>query len=329
MTHVAILGPTTLLGKELREALASRRHLWSRLTLLAGSAEEAGTVTESDGSAALVPAADPAALADADLIFACGELAHDLPLVRGRMAEGSPGATAILMAPAARAEHGVPVVAAIDPGAARAGEILVSPHPAAIALAYLLAPLTRADAGFSLAGASATVVQPASLLGTQALDDLLEQTRDIVAMTGERRETVFGRQLAFSLYPAPEGGGGLAELTRRVCGTDLPLAVHALQGSIFHGLSCSLFLRFRSDPGEEALRAALGGQRHVLLSAADAPADEIPAPIDTAAHEEVLVGSVRPDPEHPGGYWIWAVLDNLVRGGALNAVEIAELVAPR
>ena len=58
-----------------------------------------------------------------------------------------------------------------------------------------------------------------------------------------------------------------------------------------------------------------------------AAAGDVPAPIDAAAQEEVLVGSVRADPDYPGGYWIWAVLDNLVRGGALNAVEVAELVA--
>lgn len=327
MTHVAILGPTTLLGKELREILERRRDLWDRLTLFAGSAEEEGTVTEAAGAAALVAAADPTALADVDLVFACGELDHDLPVVRRRIEEGPPGATGVLTSPEARVEHGVPVVAAIDSEAARAGAILVSPHPAAVALAYLLAPLTRPESGFSVDGASATVVHPASLLGGGALDDLLDQARDVLTMSGERRETVFGRQLAFNLYPAAGGAAGIADLARAVCATDLPLAVHPLQAGIFHGLSCSLFVRFRTDPGEEALREALTAQRHVRLSAAGVPEDEVPGPIDAAAREEVLVGSVRADPDHPGGYWIWAVVDNLVRGGALNAVEIAEQLA--
>jgi len=325
MTHVAILGPTTLLGQELRQALERRRHLWDRLTLLAGSAEEEGTVTESAGAATLVAAATPDALADADLIFACGVLENDLPLVRRRVEAG--GATAILLAPEARAEHGLPVVAGIGPDAPPAGAILVSPHPAAIALAYLLAPLAGPSAPFGAAGASATVVQPASMLGSQALGDLLDQTRDLLTMAGDRRKSVFARQLAFSLYPVPEGSGGLAELARRASGTDLPLAVQVLQGAIFHGLSCSVFVRFASDPGAQRLRKALAGQWHVRVSPAGAAAHEVPAPIDAAAQEELLVGSVRPDPDHPNGYWIWAVVDNLVRGGALNAVEIAERLA--
>lgn len=326
MTHVAILGPTTLLGRELREALGKRRRLWDRLTLLAGSAEEEGTVTESAGVAALVEPADLEALAEADLVFACGSLDHDLPLVHRRIAEGAPGATAILLSPEARAEHGVPVVAGIDPAAAHPGSVLVSPHPAAVVLSYLLAPLAGPSSGFSAEGAAATVVQPASMLGAQALDDLLDQTRDLLTMTGERRSTLFGRQLAFSLYPAPEGSAGLADLARQVSGIELPLAIQSLQGAIFHGLSCSLFVRFRSDPGVEALRDALAAQRHVRVSDAGVAVGEEPAPIDAAAQEEVLVGSVRADPGHPGGYWIWAVVDNLTRAGAMNTVEIAELV---
>lgn len=328
MTHVAILGPTTLLGKELREQLEARRDLWERITLLAGASDEEGAVTEVAGAAALVGPAAADALASADLVFACGELDHDLPLVRGRLESGPPGATAVLLSPAARVEHGVPVVAAIDPAPARPGGVLVSPHPAAIVLAYLLAPLTRPEAGLDLASASATVVQPASMLGSQGLDDLFAQSRDVLAMTGERRATVFERQLAFSLYPTPEGAAGISELARRVSRTEVPLAVESLQGAIFHGLSCSLFLRFGSDPGVEAVRAALATQPHLRLSPVDAEPGEMPAPIDVAAEEEILVGAVRPDPGHPQGYWIWAVVDNLVRGGALNAVEIAELLAP-
>lgn len=325
MTHVAILGPTTLLGQELRQTLERRRALWDRMTLLAGSAEEEGTVTESAGSAALVAAASAETLADADLVFACGSVEHDLPLVRQRIEAG--GASAILLSPEARVEDGLPVIAGIGSDPPPRGEILISPHPAALALGYLLAPLVGPAAPFGAEGATATVVQPASMLGSRGLEDLLDQTRDLLSMTGERRETVFARQLAFSLYPVPEGSGGVAELARRATGVTAPLAVQVLQGAIFHGLSCSLFLRFASDPGAERLREALAAQKHVRLSPVDVAADEVPAPIDAATQEEVLVGSVRPDPDHPGGYWIWAVVDNLVRGGALNAVEIAERLA--
>lgn len=314
--RVAILGPTTLLGRELREVLAGREGFSQEPTLLAVSEEEVGAVTEAGGRATLVSRAEPDALEGADLVFSCGPVEHDLPLLGERPSE----TTAILLSPDATTAHGEPVVPGVNPGAARPGEILVSPHPAALALAYLLAPL----AGLGLEGASATTVQPVSLLGARGIDDLLDQTRDLLAMTGDRRESVFERQLAFNLYPAPEGSADLAELARRTTGLETPLAIQALQGAVFHGLSCSLFVRFGKDLGAQAVREALAGQEHVTLSEAVPP-----GPIEAAAREDLLVGSVQADPGHPGGYWIWAVMDNLTRGGALNAVEVAELTGGR
>lgn len=326
MSHVAIVGPTTLLGREVRDLLDDRRELAEHVTLLAASDEEVGAVSETQGRAALVAAADPEALAGVDLLFACGDLETDLPVVARRPA----GATAILLSRGAGEEHGRPVIAGIeaaglDPGAA-AGEVLVSPHPGAVALAHLLVPLAGLG---GVEEAAATVIQPASMVGDRGLEDLLEQTRDLLAMTGERRESVFERQLAFNLYPAPDRSAGLAELVRTAAGLELPLAIQLLQGPVFHGLAASVAVRFSAEPGEEAVRRALEAQAHVTLVETDAAPGTQPGPIESAARGDVLVGSVRPDPAAPGTYWIWAVLDNLTRGGALNAVEVAEALGAR
>lgn len=315
--RVAILGPTTLLGGELRRLLTGREGIAKEITLLAASEEEVGVVTEAAGRAALVSRAEAGSLDGVDLVFSCGSREHDLAVLRER----PEGATAILLSPDATVDDGEPVVAGVNPEAARPGAVLLSPHPAAIALAYLLAPLAAVGPEGGLLGAAATTVQPVSVFGSRGLDDLLDQTRDLLAMTGEPRESVFARQLAFNLYPTPKGSAALVGLVRRTTGLEAPLAVQALQGPVFHGFSCSLFVRFGNDPGEAAVREALAGQEHVSLSEA-AP----PGPIDSAARDDVLVGSVQADPGHPGGYWIWAVMDNLTRGGALNAVEIADRV---
>ena len=328
MSHAAIVGPTTLLGREVRDLLDRRRELAETVTLLAASEEEVGAVTEARGRATLVSAADPEALEGVDLLFACGDVETDLPIAARRPS----GATAILLSRGAGPEHGRPVVSGIEgagPGldSAGAGEVLVSPHPGAVLLAYLRAPLAGPAGGVE--SAAATLIQPVSMLGDPGLEGLLDQTRDLLAMTGERRESVFGRQLAFNLYPTPEGSAGLPELIRATTGFESPLAIQVLQGPVFHGLACSLSVRFAAEPGEEALRRALEAQRHVALSEAAAAPGTLPGPIESAARADVLVGSVRPDPSAPGTYWIWAVLDNLTRGGALNAVEIAEALAAR
>ncbi len=318
MSRIAILSPRTLLGKELRDLLATRGERFDAVALLTSDEEEVGTVSEAAGRPALVARADAEEMADVDLVFACGEPEANL----GVLAARREGATAILLSPRATATDGQPVIAGINPDDAAAGEVLVSPHPAAIALAYQLAPL----APLGLASSAATIVQPVSMFGEQGLDDLLAQTRDLLAMTGDRQPSVFERQLAFNLYPAPEGAGGLAELVRRTTGVEAPMAVQAIQGAVFHGFASSLFVTFAQDPGLEAVREALAGQKHVTLFEEEEGAAEVPGPIEAAARDDLLVGSIHADPGYTGGYWLWAVLDNLTRGGALNAMEVAEAV---
>ncbi len=321
MSRIAVLSPMSLLGQELRGLLTARSERFASVALLTSVEEEVGTVSEAAGRPALVVRAGAEELAGVDLIFACGLPASDLEV----LAERPAGATVILLSPRASAADGRPVVAGINSEQTVPGEVIVSPHPAAIALACQLAPL----APLGLTGASATVFQPVSMLGKQGLDDLLEQTRDLLAMTGDLRPSVFDRQLAFNLYPAPEGAAGLAETVRRVTGLATPLTIQAAQAAVFHGVASSLLVTFAEDPGVAAVRRALAGQRHVTLSEAEADPAQLPGPIEAAARDDLLVGSVRPDPGHPGAYWLWAVLDNLTRGGALNAMEIAEALLGR
>lgn len=317
MTRLAILAPTTLLGQEMRGLVDAHAERWAKVSLLTTDEEEAGTITESLHEPALVTLAGPDALHGIDLVFACGELEDDLAVISTR----PPGCTAILLSPRATARDGRPMVAGWSPPAA-AGEVVVSPHPAAVALTHLLAPLHP----LGMEGAAATVVLPSSLYGAEGLEGLLEQTKDILAMTGKARPSVFNRQLAFNVFPAPDAPGDLAEMVRQAGDLDVPVAIHVLQGAVFHGVACSVFVRFAADPGGDAVRAALAAASHVSLAEADLAAEEIPGTIDAAAREDVLVGGVRPDPGYPAGYWLWAVVDNLTRGGASNALEIADTI---
>ena len=171
------------------------------------------------------------------------------------------------------------------------------------------------------------------MFGDQGLEDLLDQTRDILAMTGERRRAGVRRASSPSTStparPRADAGAGIA---RSWSGAS-PAARSRwpstpLQGPVFHGVSTSLFVRFprrRAIPARRRSGSAWPPRSTSPLDLREVDGPE-PGPIDAAAREEVLVGSVRPDAGAPGGYWIWAVMDNLTRGGALNAVEVAERV---
>lgn len=308
MTAIAILHPTNLLGKELRETIDSRRPDWTDLRLLSSREAEIGTLTEAAGAAALVGRYEPEALAGVDVAFLCGTMADNRPLLAGLPA----GTLAILLSPDATVEDGLPVVAGVNLEAAAGVEVVVSPHPATVLLAHLLHPLRELAPEMAVA----TLLLPATVKDEPGLEELFEQTRQIVAMTGRTPTPVFGSQLAFNVLPAQQPAAPIAAQLRAVLGGP-PVALQVLQAAVFHSLSASLWVRCAGNPGVQAVRKALDG--HPLLEVASRP--RLLGPIDAAAHDKVLFGGLRQD---ESGLWLWAVMDNLTRGGALNALEIAE-----
>lgn len=312
MTAIAILHPTTLLGKELRQTIERRAEPgWSDLRLLSPAEEEVGSLTELFGAAAMVAKADAVAVADVGLALVCGSLDESRPLLDALPA----GATVVLLSPDAGTADGTAVVAGVTPDTP-AGQVLVSPHPGALLLCHLLHPLR----GLGLRRASALLVQPVSMFQEAGLDALLEDTRRILAMRGGAPPELFGHQLAFNLMPGPPDGHRLAALAAAAlaAGGDRPeISAHLLQGSVFHGFSAAVHVAFDAAPAPEEVREALGD--HPANRLAEEP--EHLGPIAVAGEEGVLVGAVEPD--GAGGCWLWAVMDNLAAGAA-NAVAVAD-----
>jgi len=311
VTAIAILHPTNLLGKELRETIEARHRDWSDVRLMSTREDEIGTLTEVARAAALVSRYEPEKLKGVDLAFFCGTAEESRPL----LAELPATTLGLVLALDATPEDGLPVVAGVNGDAARGHRTLVSPHPATILLAHLLHPLRV----FSPEEAVATVIQPASVRDQAGLEELFEHTRQIVAMTKRTPTPVFGTQLAFNLLPAVAPAEAISAQLQSVLAGPPPVALQILQGSVFHAVSASLFVRCASNPSVQAFRKALS--ENPVLEAADRP--RLLGPVDAAASDKVLFGSIRKD--DTGGFWLWAVMDNLTRGGALNAIEIAGL----
>lgn len=314
MPRIAILDPNNLLGQELRESLERHPRLAADVRLLATDAEEFGTLTEVAGAAAVVSKAGREHLAGLDLFFACGEMSATRPSLEARDA----GTTAILLCPDATLTDGVPVVAGVNPDVARRGEVLLSPNPSTVLLAHLL----HGVGGLVPLQAVATVLQPTSVYGEEGMDELLQQARDVLAMGGIQEGGRFGGQLAFNVLPGAVGGEAVAGQARQVLGSSLPLSVEILQGAVFHGMVVSLWVELEVAPDAEAVREVLLESPWIEL--AEHP--EALGPVASAAEGKILLGGVRGDESRPGSFWIRAVMDNLTRGGALNALEVASAV---
>ncbi len=311
---IAILHPSGLLGKELRETLENHPELGFDLRLLSTRDDEIGTLTEAAGAAALVGRYEPESLRGVRVAFFCGSMEDNRPI----LADLPPETTGIVLSFDATMDDGFPAVAGVNTDAARGHRVLVSPHPAVVLLAHLLHPLR----GLDPQEAVATVVQPVSMRDDAGLEELFEQTRQILAMTRRSPMPVFGAQLSFNVLPTPLSADPLAAQLQAVLGGPPPLALQILQGAVFHSVSASLYVRFAGEPTSAAVRKALSASP--FLEVADKPKHL--GPIDAAASDKVIYGTVRRD-EAGGGLWLWAVMDNLTRGGALNAIEIAAEVA--
>ncbi len=310
MRRIAIVNPANLIGKELREEIERRPGLFGHLELLATDEEEIGRLTESYGSAAMVRRLEPGDFEDLDTVFLLGPAAAWRPL----LAELPTGVTAILVSNEALPTDGPPVVAGVNALAAAGSSVLVSPHAGVVLLAQLLGALSP----LPLLAAAATVMQPASVFGEEGMDELFEQTRAILTFSQERPQAIFGRQLAFNLYP-PEPAVDLSAPLGAVLGERAPqLSVVLLQGGFFHGVAVSLHLSFDGDPGLEAVREALARAPRVAIE----DREEVASPVEAANSGEILVGALRA--EGGGRYWLWAVMDNLTLGTAKNAADLAE-----
>jgi aspartate-semialdehyde dehydrogenase len=201
----------------------------------------------------------------------------------------------------------------------------VSAHPAVIVISTLL---VRLAARFPVRSVVAHLFGSASEMGSHAIDELQKQTVNLLSFQKIPRQ-VFGAQLAFNLLPRLGRGGSreLGGIEQRIrqqlheyLANRVPVpAVRLFQVPVFHSVGVSLYVETADPVSPEAANAALAGERIQLPHASQ----EVPSQVEAAGSSEILVDTIAADPEHPTGLWLWGVADNL-RLAAVNAVEIAE-----
>lgn len=318
--RIAMVNPTTLVGKEIQILLHDRGLPYSRIELIATVGEDAGTLTAVDDEAAVVLPATDDSFQGLDLVFFTGPGEANAEWIDKR---DDLGFVAIdLSQPSAVADEGVVVVAGVNLQDVREDtRLIISPHPIAIPVTLIL---------HQLAGAvklcATTVIQPASEFNQRGLDELLQQVIKVLNVDSFPKE-IFERQLAFNIYPAAEAGeteGYATRQIRAILGPELPVSLSLLQGGVFHGHSFSMFLQTAKDLSEPDFLAALRGSDAIRV----ADDEEGFGTIDAGGTDQVLVGRVTKDPTMPKSFWVWAVADNLRRSSALNAVLSAEALMP-
>ena len=328
MYKIAIVGASTLLGKELKDALSESSLGPSDVSLL-DEDEGLGQLDQVGDEITFVQPIGPDAFEHVDFTFFCGPATLTQKYWREALRAGS---TVLDLSGVLDSETGVlvrsPWIGAQEVSADLFTPAVVPANPASLALALLMERLQQAA---PVRQAAATVLLPASEFGRAAMDELHQQTVNLLSFQSIPKQT-FDAQAAYNLLcgfgESAKVSLGLMEARIRrqynaLGGRRLPaLAIQTVSAPVFHGHAFSIFVELERPVDVSALEEALSGEHvDLVLEETDSPSN-----LAATGQNDVLVrlrmeAGTRNSNES-ARFWLWAATDNL-RLHAQNAVECA------
>ena len=322
---VAIAGATGVVGQEILTILGDRKFPFSELRLLA-SQDSVGELYESGGESYEVELLSGQAFAGVDLAFfaTAPELAKTL--VPQALAAG---ATVIDVSNQFRMDAEVPlVVPEVNYHAIKAGQRLIA-NPAGV-VTQLVAVLDVIQQAAGLKRVVVSTYQAVSGAGKSGLDELWAQTLAVFSQTDAPQE-VFPHEIAFNCLPHVDvflEDGSTKEEQRIVNETrkilqlpGLPVSATAVRVPVFHSDAESV--NVETDRPLEVSELVSLLEKRGGFTVLPHPED-YPVQRDVAGSDEIFVSRIRRDSSVPHGFNMWLVTDNIRKGAALNAVQIAE-----
>jgi aspartate-semialdehyde dehydrogenase len=315
--RIGIVNPLTLVGNEIMTVLRDRSFPFARVVLLDSTGTAAGAITDAGDEPAIVTAVSDDELEDCDVVFFCGPSSGNREWIERHEDDGF---IAIDLSQPSTADDGRLAIAGLNlENFSESDRVIVSPHPIAVPIALVLHQIESAS---PVVSCTASVIQPASEFDKEGVEELAQQTISVLNIQSVP-QTVFDRQAAFNLYPAPNRNEEIiVGQIRSLIDPRVELALFVTQGTVFHSHTFCLFMKTRQALEQQQVVDAL--RRNPALAFAEG--DQQFGTIDAAGRDEVLIAEVRADPSIEGGFWVWAVCDNLRRSSALNAVLVAEKV---
>jgi aspartate-semialdehyde dehydrogenase len=313
---VAIIGSTSLIGKELRQMLEDRGWPTGKIVLLE-TEEYAGLLQEFAGDIQITQVISPDTLADVDIaFFTCSP-----EIMQSYVASGAKfpdltidltqtGQTGILFL------HGISA-----PGSLRRKGYYVNPHPAALVLGRVLSELHNK---FGVQSAAATILEPASERGPAGVDELQEQTVNLLNFQ-QLENRVFTGQLAFNILPEKENSARteskITQQLSELLGATFPRPLlTVVQAPVFHSHAFSLFVQLLDTPTPE--QVAMHLSRNTQFSIDESKGE--PSPVGVVGTESIHVGRVQ-RLTAADTYGLWVAADNL-RISVSNAIQTAEKI---
>ena len=330
---VAVVGATGNVGREILDILAERKFPAGEVVALASERSAGSEIDFADGRKLTVQDLARYDFKGVDIVLSSpGAKVSAMHSPRAAAA----GAVVIDNTSHFRMDPEVPlVVPEVNPGAI-AGytkrRIIANPNCSTIQMVVALKPL------HDLARIKRVVVatyQSTSGAGKEAMDELFNQTRGVYANEpASQHRKKFTKQIAFNVIPHIdaflEDGSTKEERkmileTQKILDPNIAVAATCVRVPTFIGHGEAISVEFERPISEDAARAAL--QRAPGVVVVDRRADEgYVTPVECAGEDAVFVSRIRRDPSVAHGLSLWVVSDNLRKGAALNAIQIAEVL---
>jgi aspartate-semialdehyde dehydrogenase len=326
---VGVLGASGAVGREVLNCLEERGFPFSEVKALA-SERSAGTKLDFAGSEITVEAVQPDSFQGLDLaIFSAGAAASGeyAPLA------ARSGCPVVDNSSRWRQDDRVPLVVPEVNARVLSGHrgIIANPNCSTIQMLVALKPV------YDAVGIKRIVVatyQAVSGSGQKAIEELAGQTRQIFSLQ-ETTNQVYPHRIAFNCLPQidvfVDNGYTKEEMkmvneTRKIFGDDsLRVSATCVRVPVFYGHSEAVWIETARHIEPGTARELMSRAPGILV--VDEPENgRYPMPIDAAGRDEVFVGRIRADLSCDNGLTMWVVADNIRKGAATNAVEIAELL---
>ncbi len=207
--------------------------------------------------------------------------------------------------------------------------IIANPNCSTIQMVVALNPIHKL---LKIKRVIVSTYQAASGAGSKAVDELYSQTKGVLEGQPARPEAL-SKRIAFNLFPQI---GSFAENdftteewkmileTHKIMHDDkINVSSTTVRVPVKNGHSESIYIETTKPVDIKKVKAVLAKAPGIILID-DVKTSAYPMPIETEGKDEVFVGRIRKDPYNPKGLWLWVVADNLRKGAASNAVQIAE-----
>jgi aspartate-semialdehyde dehydrogenase len=324
---VAIVGATGAVGQELLTVLEKRSFPVTELVPMASS-RSVGTQITFAGRDYSVIEANESAFEGVEIAFFSAGATRSRALVPHAVAAGS---LVVDNSSAYRMDPNVPlVVPEINPSKMQGHSgVLANPNCVAAILTMVLGPLAQQ---VDLRRIVVSTFQSASGAGARAMEDLLTQTTDYLAGSPVVAR-VLRHPYAFNLFShdsaiEEDGYNGeenkvVAEIRKILGRPQLPISITCVRVPVLRAHTMTVNIEFDGPMAPHTARTAL--ERSPGVRIVDNPdTNHFPMPNEASGQDDVLVGRIREDPSRPNTLNLFVCGDQLLKGAALNAVQIAE-----